>query len=174
MAAFPFRQLLVPTDFSACADAALALADRMAMASGGASRLIVLHASELSGGISATTMVQPDPHRPAVPMAELVRTSATARIRQQLEQLQIRSPVELRVALAPPLEAILDAARGADAIVMGTHGRAGLDHLLLGSVAERVVRVAPVPVITVRGGCPADAPEDRTEAEQVMLDEASG
>lgn len=40
----------------------------------------------------------------------------------------------------------------ADLIVMGTHGRTGLAHMLLGSVAERVVRLAPVPVLTVRRG----------------------
>jgi nucleotide-binding universal stress UspA family protein len=40
--------------------------------------------------------------------------------------------------------------RGADCIVMGTHGRGGIDRLILGSVAERVVRSAPVPVVTVR------------------------
>lgn len=40
----------------------------------------------------------------------------------------------------------------ADLIVMGTHGRTGLAHMLLGSVAERVIRLAPVPVLTVRRG----------------------
>ncbi|MFW6085953.1 MAG: universal stress protein [Myxococcota bacterium] len=39
---------------------------------------------------------------------------------------------------------------GADLVVVGTHGRTGLEHLLLGSVAERVVRTCPVPVLTVR------------------------
>ena len=42
------------------------------------------------------------------------------------------------------------AQRGADMIVMGTHGRTGLIHLRLGTVAERVVRIAPCPVVTVR------------------------
>ena len=45
-------------------------------------------------------------------------------------------------------------ARGADLIVMGTHGRTGLSHALLGSVAERVVRTAPCPVMTVRDTTP--------------------
>jgi nucleotide-binding universal stress UspA family protein len=52
--------------------------------------------------------------------------------------------------VGPPAGCILEAARKADAIVMGTLGRTGLPHLLIGSVAERVVRHAPVPVLTVR------------------------
>jgi nucleotide-binding universal stress UspA family protein len=53
-----------------------------------------------------------------------------------------------------PSERIVDHAReaGCDLIVMGTHGRGGIDRLLLGSVAERVVRTSPVPVLTVRVG----------------------
>jgi nucleotide-binding universal stress UspA family protein len=51
-----------------------------------------------------------------------------------------------------PADAIIQYARSAniDLIVMGTHGRSGLSHLLVGSVAERVVRTAPCPVLTVR------------------------
>jgi nucleotide-binding universal stress UspA family protein len=50
-----------------------------------------------------------------------------------------------------PHQAIVDYAEesGADAVVMGTHGRTGLDHYLVGSVAEKVVRTSPVPVLTV-------------------------
>ena len=53
-----------------------------------------------------------------------------------------------------PSEVILDLAQreGADLIVMGTHGRTGLSHVLLGSVAERVVRQAECPVMTVPPG----------------------
>ena len=47
------------------------------------------------------------------------------------------------------VDAILDEGRGFDMIVMGTHGRRGFDHAVLGSVAERVIRSAPCPVVTV-------------------------
>ena len=60
--------------------------------------------------------------------------------------------VETAVVEGVPKTAILDyvEAEGADMVVMGTHGRTGLDHYLIGSVAERVVRRSPVPVVTVR------------------------
>jgi nucleotide-binding universal stress UspA family protein len=56
------------------------------------------------------------------------------------------------IATGPPAETIVRIAheRGVDLIVMGTHGRTGLSHVLLGSVAEKVVRLAPCPVLTVR------------------------
>lgn len=64
-----------------------------------------------------------------------------------------------------PAREIVDyaAGTGTDLIVMGTHGRSGVDRLLLGSVAERVVRRSPVPVLTVREG--AGVSEDGTGVE---------
>ena len=52
-----------------------------------------------------------------------------------------------------PLQEIIDMAdsRDIDLIVMGTHGRTGLTHVLMGSVAEKVVRLAPCPVLVTRG-----------------------
>jgi len=63
-------------------------------------------------------------------------------------------PVQVKVAVGRPAEEILRVAREekVDLIVMGTHGRTGLRHLLLGSVAEAVTRHAPCPVFTVRIG----------------------
>ncbi|MFB6152600.1 MAG: universal stress protein [Haloarculaceae archaeon] len=68
-------------------------------------------------------------------------------------------PVETTVAEGSPSREIVRFAseNAVDAIVMGTHGRGGIDRLLLGSVAERVVRDAPVPVITVTVGRDVDA-----------------
>jgi len=60
-------------------------------------------------------------------------------------------PVETEVIEGVPKTAILDYVdEGMDMVVMGTHGRTGLDHYLIGSVAEKVVRRSPVPVVTVR------------------------
>ena len=60
-----------------------------------------------------------------------------------------RGSVRANVVVAAPLEAILAAAKRADVIVMATTGRGALSHLLVGSVAEKVVRHAPVPVLTI-------------------------
>jgi nucleotide-binding universal stress UspA family protein len=60
--------------------------------------------------------------------------------------------VETRLVPGTPVDQILDLAKGlpADLIIMGTHGRTGVSHVFLGSVAEKVVRRAPCPVLTVR------------------------
>lgn len=65
------------------------------------------------------------------------------------QQLHARAVVQTSLATAAT---IVDYAKtnGIDLIVLGTHGRGGVSHLLLGSVAERVVRLAPCPVLTVR------------------------
>ena len=57
-----------------------------------------------------------------------------------------------RVVIGDPYQRIIEAARRADTIVMATSGRTGLAHLIIGSVAQKVVRHSPVPVLTVRPG----------------------
>ena len=71
---------------------------------------------------------------------------------QDLIRAAFHGPWEVEVATGHPADAIVRVAqdRKADLIVMGTHGRTGLQHVLLGSVAEKVVRLAPCPVLTVR------------------------
>jgi nucleotide-binding universal stress UspA family protein len=77
--------------------------------------------------------------------------------KQQLERLQARYArrnIKLRALqqTGTPYQAIVDAAKTlkADLIVMSTHGRTGVSHMLMGSVAERVVRTAVCPVLTIR------------------------
>lgn len=80
--------------------------------------------------------------------------------------------VETAILDGPPSSEILRDAGGSgcDLIVMGTHGRGGLNRLLLGSVAERVVRSAEVPVMTVRVGEPEEPPEGRSEEQPFTTD----
>lgn len=92
---------------------------------------------------------------------------AAERLRERFPDVEIFTQVHA----GRPAEALLAAAEelGADRIVLGTAGRTGLSHLLLGSVAERVVRLAPCPVLVVKGppreaggGPEGDAREDRS------------
>ena len=144
-----FRRILVPTDFGAPSNAALGLAKTMAAMSGAS--LHLLHVLENPFMTSAfATEFQ------ALPPADLRqkwRESARTWLNEQLtpaEQASFRS-TEL-VVPGPPARTIVDYAKAndIDLIVMGTHGRSGVKHLLLGSVSERVVRTAACPVLTVR------------------------
>ena len=80
--------------------------------------------------------------------------------------------VETALLDGPPSNEILRDAEesGCDLIVMGTHGRGGLNRLLLGSVAERVVRSAEVPVMTVRVGEADEPPADHSKKQLVAAD----
>ena len=134
-----FSRILVPTDFSACSATALDYA-RILAARFGAS-LHLLHVLE-------NDFLRPmvvDPH-----------TVEAGVLRQLHELLTIEDRERGAVPVVLRSDAVADAivsyARsvGIDLIVMGTHGRAGLAHLLKGSVAERVVRTAPCMVLTDR------------------------
>jgi nucleotide-binding universal stress UspA family protein len=92
-----------------------------------------------------------------VKLLEEQRRAAKAELADLAARLAKRG-VKVRTLLreGTPHRAIVDAAKqpGTDLIVMGTHGRTGMSRLLLGSVAELVIRHAPCPVLTVRGGKP--------------------
>lgn len=144
------KNVLVATDFSECSDAALAYGRALAGTFG--ARLHVLHALEFGGaadvmGIGGYSAAVPDLYK------ELEETA-----NQRLDQLISESDrrilgVKVLVATGEmPAHAIVEYAKAEsiDLIVVGTHGRRGLAHLVMGSVAERVVRTAPCPVLTVR------------------------
>jgi nucleotide-binding universal stress UspA family protein len=91
--------------------------------------------------------------------------TATAEVERVAEESGV--PVHSCVIEGSPSREIVEYAEreGCDLVVMGTHGRGGLDRLLLGSVAEKVIRASNVPVLTVRVGpaVGADAETDATE-----------
>jgi len=126
--AFPIQAILHPTDFSE--HASFAFPQACAMARHHGARLIVLHVC------------------PSEAEKELLRA--------ELRRLQSPDPkvrVEHLLQAGETVEEILRVAREAhcDLIVMGTHGRTGLSRLLMGSVAEAVVRTASCPVVTIKG-----------------------
>ena len=145
-----FRKILVPHDFSPHATQALRAAIDLAADAKG--RLVVLHAVPPTQVVVGMPPVAPaewlPPPAPTVELVQEQRRRLEALVRRTVGRRRVRA--DCRVVVADPFQAILDAARGATAIVMGTLGRTGLPHLVLGSVAEKVVRHAAVPVLTIR------------------------
>lgn len=121
------------------------------------------HAAELAARFDATLhalyVVDADPSPLAVSRADVRETlrevgeQAAESAFENVERLAADAGVELETAVVEgaPAEQIVDYAgdTGVDLVVMGTHGRSGLGKRLVGSVTERVVRNAPVPVLTV-------------------------
>jgi universal stress protein A len=147
-----FTRVLVPIDFSPCSEAALAHATEIARRFGAV--IDVLHAWEpprLSAPESSLGIVNPDAHSILVEFEHTRHGASMKSILALLEECGI-DDVRGRLEPGEPSETILRVAREGyyDLIVMGTHGRTGLAHLFLGSVAERVVRRAPCPVLTIR------------------------
>jgi nucleotide-binding universal stress UspA family protein len=141
-----FRTILVPIDFSEHADLALETAIQLARDSGGKLRL--LHAYEIPLGTIP-------PYGVAIPDALLtdVRDAAARRLAKAAHKVEAAGVAcETQILHSPPAEGIAESAHacGADLIVMGTRGLTGLRHVLLGSVAERTVRLASCPVLTVK------------------------
>ena len=140
-------KILHPTDFSDCAQQAEASAVDLVGKLGGEIVLLqVLVETPLYGeGILSKPKVQAFYDAQRKWTEEALEARATS-LRQR------GTKASSRVKVGVPFEEIVKIAgeERVDMIVMGTHGRSGLDRLLLGSVAERVIRLAPCPVLTVR------------------------
>lgn len=149
----PFTQILVPTDYSEPADAALRLASQMARAARG--RLVVAHMLPLPVYTMTEYAVWPIDGKWIAEEKDRLQMH----VRKVLEAEGEVPPFEVDVTMDTPFLRVvqLAAERRVDLIVMGTHGRSGLKHLVLGSVAEKVVRLAPCPVLTVHGSVPVQA-----------------
>jgi len=138
------NKILVPIDFSENSESALEVARSLAQAFGAALHLVHVY--------PATAYVAP----PLVPGPVLVgqfRDQSQKAFDDYLARVRREAGPGVQGTLLEgvPHAEILQLAResGCDLIVMGTHGRTGLEHLLMGSVAERVLRTASVPVLTV-------------------------
>lgn len=140
------RTILVPVDFSA--DSANALDRAIEFAKEFDSRLLLLHCYPINvGGISPYGLVLSED------FDREFREAASRKLAEWSEKATAAG-VQVEQVLTPmfPSEAISSTAeeRGVDLIVMGTRGLTGLKHVMLGSVAERTIRVAPCPVLTVK------------------------
>jgi nucleotide-binding universal stress UspA family protein len=143
----PIRRILVATDFSQHSALALEAAVDLAVQFG--AEIDVVHAFDLP--IPLLT-----PYEVAVPDSYLdqTRNAAAQKLAAAAEEVSGRG-IEVKTHLreVPAAPAIAQAAGdlGADLIVMGTRGNTGLKHVLLGSVAERTLRLAPCSVLAVKG-----------------------
>jgi nucleotide-binding universal stress UspA family protein len=147
------NKILAATDFSDDSQNAIAYAEEVARKF--SAEIVVLHVDQPL----APVMVSPDLGPAALDMGAMSRIAEEQRLLAQreldklvnrLREAGFKARSLLRVG-APFLEIIHAAqSENADLIVLGTHGRTGLAHVLLGSVAERVVQKSPCPVLTVR------------------------
>jgi nucleotide-binding universal stress UspA family protein len=142
------KTILHATDFSERSLPAFELACSLARDLN--ARLVVLHVAVPPLAVYGEGMIAT---LPAVDLDE---------VRKHLTQIKPADPgvkVEHRLVEGEAVQEILREARdvGCDLVVIGTHGRTGLDRLLLGSVAEQVMRKAPCPVLTVRMPFPRKA-----------------
>jgi nucleotide-binding universal stress UspA family protein len=144
-----FDNILVPTDFSDDAAHALDIAIELAKLQNG--KIILLHAYPIDlpvtyPGFTGGALLPDDFYRE-------LRAQADAHVEKVAKQAEASGvTITGKAVTAPASAAIIAVAEDipADLIVMGTRGLTGVKHILLGSVAERVVRTAPCPVLTVK------------------------
>jgi len=141
-----FERILVATDFSESSRQALEYALSIAERFG--SELALVHSWETPDYSYAAGLYLP------VDVVAPIERAAAARLEEAATELKARfSSASSVLRAGVPWEEILETASQwpADLIVMGTHGRRGLKRALLGSVAEKVVRMSRIPVLTVHG-----------------------
>jgi nucleotide-binding universal stress UspA family protein len=142
------RTVLVPTDFSGYAQRGVEVAERLLHHRLQQTRLLLLHVYHLPFEYTAYGTIPT-----SLDYFKDVEGAAAERLEQIAQPLREKGlEVKTLSREGYPPEVITGEAEaaGADLIAMGTHGRSGLAHLLLGSTAERVVQTAPCPVLTVR------------------------
>ena len=140
------RRILVPTDFSECALPAVRYAAELADKF--AAELVLLHVVS-DAVLALPDAVMPTPATDLHALTEAGKTGLANLIAaEKLERLNPRPEVRLGSPAAEIIAAATDL--HADLVCIGTHGRGGIARVLLGSVAELVVRQAPCPVLTVR------------------------
>jgi nucleotide-binding universal stress UspA family protein len=152
-AAAAIRRILVPVDFSDCSLAALRFATDLGRSLG--SEVDVLHVFPVPMAPIADGMMPAAPAAAIQELTEYASKEATRQLGEFLDSVAKEGVgfVQGRLEMGSAYERILGIAKEGlyDLIVMGTHGRTGLSRFFMGSVAERVVRLGPCAVLTIRG-----------------------
>ena len=135
------KTILFPTDFSPASQEALRWATSLARDSG--AKLVIVHVEEPPMAYGGGELYMPSDEGDR----EQLRRALV-----QVVPLDAKIPFEHKLLVGDPASAIVETAEkdDADLIVLGTHGRTGLTRLLMGSVAEAVVRRAKCPVVTIK------------------------
>lgn len=159
-------QIVVPYDFSVASRNALAWAAELQRSTGGPPLHLIHTVDPVAGGVPEMLAV-------TIPTEDELR-KFEALLAEAAAEEHVPATVELLVRSGSPGAVILEAiaTRACDLIVMGTHGRTGVRRLLLGSVAEHIVRHADCAVVTIRGPQHADRLNVRLAA--VEADPTSG
>jgi nucleotide-binding universal stress UspA family protein len=159
------RRVLVPVDFSAGSKAALEYAARLAERFGAVVEVLHVWEAPVYFGPGMGEAYIQAPNEAGVPLSAFVRDRAAKEMDELIAEIQGRSSAAMhgRIEMGDISDTIVSIARSDrhDLIVMGTHGRSGFSRVLMGSVAEKVVRRAPCPVLTVRS--PANAQVKQAE-----------
>ena len=140
----PVRQIVVATDFSECSRAAVDAAADLAQRLG--AKLTIVHVWQMT----PLSTVGAEYGMPDLIVA--IEDAARAQLADEMKRVSAVVPqVESELRSGVAWEQIVEAAtrHSADLLIVGTHGRTGLRHVFLGSVAEKVVRTSPVPVLTI-------------------------
>jgi nucleotide-binding universal stress UspA family protein len=141
-----FKDIMLPVDFSAHSDRAVEYATWLGHVCHATVHLVHVVANPADG------IYEPE-DAPHWVLVEHAQQKATGRLEETARTaFAAQTPHRTHVAVGDPYEKLMEIARRipADLIVMSTHGRGGVTHLVMGSVAEKIVRHAPCPVFVVR------------------------
>jgi universal stress protein A len=145
-----FVRILVPVDYSPSSRASAEYALKLAAAVGAS--VDVVHVWDKPSYVSDAVMVR-RPGEDQRSLAELIRENAESDMKEFMTGLSVPAGVSVtpRLASGDPVATLYAELKKGEhqLVVIGTHGRTGIAHVLLGSVAERLIRLSPVPVLTV-------------------------
>jgi nucleotide-binding universal stress UspA family protein len=147
----PWKTILVPHDFSASANHATAIARDEAKAHGGT--IVLLHVIDLPYQLSPDAVIVPEATGAPISVKQYAIQSAEAHLQDIADRLAKDGVTATGVIkVGTPVDEINRTVDEHEIglVVMGTHGRTGIRHLMAGSVTERVVRSSRVPVLTIR------------------------